>query len=309
MNLTHRFWQLIAIATFAIASSSAGAQEGDSYEFTAEEQQQFEQLQAIVESLSPQTGEVELRGDFATLSVPDDFVFFGPEDAETVLVDLWGNMPGQDVLGMLMPAQYSPLQAESWAVTIDYEADGYVSDEDAADINYDELLDEMQQQTLDANPDRIAAGYGEIELLGWAEPPRYNAAEQKLYWAKEIRFDGSQDTTLNYEIRALGRRGILMMTFIASTQQLAEINDHRDAVLAMASFNQGERYIDFDPSIDEVAAYGIGALVAGKLAAKAGFFTVLLVLLKKFGIFLLLGLGAFSRKLKNLFSSNKSQSS
>ncbi len=73
----------------------------------------------------------------------------------------------------------------------------------------------------------------------------------------------------------------------------------------MAEFNDGNRYLDFDPDIDEVAAYGLGALVAGKLAAKAGFFTAGLLLLKKFGIFLLIGLAALGRKLKGLFTTDK----
>ena len=290
-----------------LASSLVFAQEDGTYEFTAEELAQYEQYQAIVESLDPQSGEIQLTGNLARLHVPEEFYFLGPDDAEKILVDVWGNPPGQNVLGMLIPSQYSPLEYESWAVTIDYLDDGYVSDDNAADIDYDNLLNEMQDETRDANPDRQAAGYGAIELLGWAEPPYYDAVNKKLYWAKELRFDGVADTTLNYEIRALGRHGILMMTFIASSHQLVEINASRETVLAMAEFNQGDRYMDFDPSIDKVAAYGIGALVAGKLAAKAGFFTLALVLLKKFGIFLVLGLGAFSRKLKGLFTRNRPQ--
>ena len=64
----------------------------------------------------------------------------------------------------------------------------------------------------------------------------------------------------------------------------------------MTNFNPGHRYSDFDPSVDQVAAYGIGALVAGKLAAKAGLFAkfgVLLLALKKFWILLVIGIGAF----------------
>jgi uncharacterized membrane-anchored protein len=299
----------LAVALLLLTSATSLAQEDESYEMTAEEQERYEQLQKLVDSLDRQTGDIQLDGELATLHVPDHFYFLGSDDAETVLVDIWGNPPGQEVLGMLFPAHHSPLDYDSWTVTIDYESDGYVSDEDAADIDYDELLEEMQEQTLDSNPDREAAGYPAIELMGWAEPPYYDSGKQKLYWAKEIRFDGSDETTLNYEIRALGRRGILMMTFIASSHQLGEINASRDTVLAMAEFNQGDRYIDFDPSVDKVAAYGIGALVAGKLASKAGLFAVLLVLLKKFGIFLLIGIAAFGRRIKGLFGGNKPHSS
>ena len=70
----------------------------------------------------------------------------------------------------------------------------------------------------------------------------------------------------------------------------------------MAEFNPGNRYEDFDSNIDEVAAYGIGALIAGKVAAKAGLLAGGLLLLKKFGVLLVLGLAALGRKVKSLFS-------
>ena len=68
----------------------------------------------------------------------------------------------------------------------------------------------------------------------------------------------------------------------------------------MTNFNPGYRYSDFDPSVDEVAAYGIAALVAGKVASKAGLFAklgVLLLALKKFWIFIVIAAGALVSRL------------
>ncbi|MDA0994155.1 MAG: DUF2167 domain-containing protein [Proteobacteria bacterium] len=285
-----------------LLTSSAFAQEG---ELSAEEAAYLEELQAIVDSLNPQTGDITIGGDLVTLSVPKEFYFLDEDDAETVLVDMWGNPPGQEVLGMLFPAGLTPLDHDAWAVTIAYSDDGHVSDDDAADIDYDELLEEMQYEARAANPDRIDEGYEPIEIVGWAEPPHYEASSRKLYWAKEIQFGDMDETTLNYEIRALGRTGVLSMTFIAPTSQLDAINESREAVLAMAEFNSGRRYEDFDSSIDEVAAYGVGALVAGKVAAKTGSLAAAALLLKKVGVFILIGLGALARKMKGMFGSNE----
>lgn len=298
-------WCRAFIAIVAFAPVTAFAQDDFEFELTPEEIEELEYYQSIVDSLEPRTGEIVLGNNLATLTVPEAFYFLDSEDAETVLVDLWGNIPDQDVLGMLFPADYSPLDLDSWAVTIDYTEDGYVSDEDAAEIDYSELLSDMQKDTRVWNEDRVDAGYEAVELLGWAEQPRYDAAEKKLYWAKELRFGDMPETTLNYEIRALGRRGILSMTFIASTNQLDEINEHREQVLAMAEFNEGNRYSDFDPSIDKVAAYGLGALVAGKVAAKTGLIAGLILFLKKFGIFIVIGIAAFFRKILGAFKSEK----
>ena len=82
---------------------------------------------------------------------------------------------------------------------------------------------------------------------------------------------------------------MLIMTFIADMTQKDLIDSKLNTVLALADFDQGSRYEDFDPSIDEVAAYGIGALVAGKIVAKTGLLAGAIIFLKKFGIWILLG--------------------
>ncbi|WP_428548305.1 DUF2167 domain-containing protein [Profundibacter sp.] len=59
---------------------------------------------------------------------------------------------------------------------------------------------------------------------------------------------------------------------------------------------------DFKPSIDKVAAVGIGGLIAGKVLAKTGLIAVALIFLKKFFFLLLIPL----YWLKNLFGRKNS---
>jgi uncharacterized membrane-anchored protein len=119
---------------------------------------------------------------------------------------------------------------------------------------------------------------------------RYDATSRKLYWAKELSFENQPENTLNYNIRALGRKGVLVINFIARIGQLDEVRAATPAVLAMTNFTPGNTYSDFDPSIDTVAKVGIGGLIAGKVLAKTGLIAVALIFLKKFGILLLLPL-------------------
>ena len=91
----------------------------------------------------------------------------------------------------------------------------------------------------------------------------------------------------------------MVLNFIAGIDQKLLIESNLDTVLALAEFDPGSRYGEFNPDVDQVAAYGLGALVAGKVAAKMGFLAVALVALKKFGIFVALGIGLL---LKRLFS-------
>jgi uncharacterized membrane-anchored protein len=58
-----------------------------------------------------------------------------------------------------------------------------------------------------------------------------------------------------------------------------------------------------------VAAYGIGALVAGKLAAKAGLFKGLIALLIASKKFLIIGVVALAAGVKALFFGSKAQPS
>lgn len=295
---------VIGACALLAGSCAAFAQLLDEAQLADEEARYQAAVRQFVDSLDRRSGRIAIGDDLATLELSDDFYFLGPDDAARVLEDAWGNPPGSagGLLGMLFPSRYTPFDDAAWAVTIEYIDDGHVSDADAADIDYSALLAQMKQDTLAGNRDRVEAGYEPVELIGWAEPPHYDARTRKLYWAKEVRFGDSPVNTLNYEIRSLGRTGILSMTFVAGRDQLNEINASRESVLQMASFNPGSRYEDFDSNIDKVAAYGIGALIAGKVAAKAGLFAGGLLLLKKFGIFVVIGLAALGRKLKGLFS-------
>jgi uncharacterized membrane-anchored protein len=149
----------------------------------------------------------------------------------------------------------------------------------------------MQAAARDGNAARRESGYPEVELIGWAAEPSYDAEGRKLYWAKELAFSGADSHTLNYNIRALGRRGVLNLNFIAAIDALPEVEAAVPEVLDMVSFTEGNRYADFDPSTDAVSAVGIGGLIAGGvLAKKAGLIAVALLFLKKAWFLLLLPL-------------------
>ena len=67
----------------------------------------------LIASLNFQTGKVVLGDQLATLDLPDSLVFLNGEDAERVLVDIWGNPPDNELpLGMILPAGISPLAEE-----------------------------------------------------------------------------------------------------------------------------------------------------------------------------------------------------
>jgi len=256
-------------------------------------------LQKIAEGLQYQDGEITLQGGIAKIHLPNGFRFLDPKNAEVVLSKIWGNPPGAKTLGMLVPTDISPASASAWAVILTYDEDGYVKDDDAEKIDYTKLLKEMQESTTEASKEREKQGFGSIQLIGWATPPRYDKSSHKMYWAKELKFDGSDENTLNYNIRLLGRRGVLVLNAVAGMEQLPAIQSATPTLLSMIDFQEGHRYSDFDSSSDKVATYGLAALVAGGIATKAGLFKGLFVALlaaKKFVIMGVIAIGAYLKK-------------
>jgi uncharacterized membrane-anchored protein len=84
--------------------------------------------------------------------------------------------------------------------------------------------------------------------------------------------------------------------------QLHQIETEMQKVLALTEFDPGQRYGDFNASTDKVAAYGIAALVAGAIAAKAGLFAKLLVLLLAFKKIAIVGFLAIAAGVRKFFT-------
>lgn len=263
---------------------------------------QHQEAQKFVESLDYKDGTIALGTGGVQLNVPRGFYFLSAEHARRVIVDAWNNPPtaAEKVLGMIMPSDKTPLD-DAWGAVITYDDDGYVSDEDAVKIDYSALLKDMQEGTAQASEERVKLGFPAIRLVGWASPPFYDRHTHKLHWAKELEFGDQAKHTLNYDVRALGRRGVLKINFVAGMEQLDEIKGVIPAVMDMPQFEAGSRYADFVPGVDKVAAYGIGGLIAGKILSKAGILAIALVFLKKGWILVVLALGGLWRVVAGFF--------
>jgi uncharacterized membrane-anchored protein len=227
-------------------------------------------------TLSYQQGHIVLPGNIGELTVPRGFRYLDSAQSRRLLTQIWHNLDGS-CLGMLLPANRGPLSENSWAYVIEFDGMGYVKDDDADDIDYSELLEDMQKDTEEANEERVAAGYEPVHLIGWASNPYYDKEKHTLHWAKTLRFGGdSAQTTLNYNVRLLGRKGVLVLNAVGEPGQIDEIKASIPDLLSGVTFVKGQQYADFDAGLDDVAAYGIGGLVAGKVLAKVGFFAIIL---------------------------------
>ena len=277
---------ILSILFLAVVSLNVFAQEADSIQL---------EIDNIEAALNYETGVIELESGNATITIPEGFRFLDKEQGQYVLSDLWGNPFDDEILGLLVPADRGVLADDSWVFSISFDEMGYVEDDDAADIDYDDLLEEQQEEFRESNEARIEQGYGSIELIGWASDPFYDQDKKILHWAKELKFGDDETNTLNYDMRVLGRKGIFMLQAVANMSELPDVKNSIDKVLRSVEFKEGHRYSDFLPDVDNVAAWTIGGLVAGKLLAKAGILVLILKFWKILAIAVVGGIAAFKK--------------
>lgn len=257
---------------------------------------------SINKALNYSTGKIKPDGGHIALDIPQGFKFLNKEQSKYVITKLWGNpeSAASEVIGMIFPEDSDPFADSNYAFVITYSEIGYVKDEDAGKLNYDDLLKNMQEDEKAENEKRTKAGYPVIHLVGWAQKPYYDSQKKTLHWAKEIKFGEEEGpNTLNYEIRILGRKGMLSLNAVGKMYDLPLVNRDISKVLNVASFTEGNSYFDFDPKVDHIAAWTIGALVAGKILAKVGIFALIAKFLAPFWKFIVLafaGMGAWFKK-------------
>ena len=244
-------------------------------------------IDAIEQSLNYQEGTVKIKECNVTIKVPNGYGFLDKEQTNFVLVDLWGNPKDESILGMLVKKKHGVLGDHSFAFVIEFQDIGYVKDNDAKKINYADLLKELQADAKAENNSRRIEGYPTVDLIGWASSPYYDSNKKVLHWAKELYFEGEENRTLNYNLRVLGRKGVLSLNAIASMEDLSMVKGDIQSIINNVTFDAGSKYSDFNSSTDNVAAWTIGGLVAGKVLAKAGVFAVI----AKFGKFIAIAVG------------------
>lgn len=245
---------------------------------------------------------VDLAGQ-ASFDVPEGYVYLAKKDSQALMERL-GNKPSDTDVGAIIPQD---LDANSYFVTVDWAAEGYVKDDEADKLDAKEILESIKEGNEAANEYRKEHGFPPVEVVGWGEPPRYERSAHHIVWA--IIGKSERSETVNFNTRLLGREGYLSLNLICGTEQLAVLKPTMGDLLKRAQFKTGKRYEDFQSGKDKVAEYGLAAMVIGgaalagkavKIGLLAKFGKVLLALLiagKKAIVLLLVGIGAFLRRL------------
>lgn len=275
------------VAFFACVFQSLYAQ---TEELSPEEYEFLQQIES--DSIKGQTGAITLSQAHCTINVPDGFVYLDPEDAKHLLVDYWDNPEEkyEGVLGTLVSEYAGVFDDVNTAYIIFYSDAGYVSDEDAESIDYDELLKNIRETIEEENKSETSKQ--KWELVDWAWNPTYDKQKKVLGWARHYRVDG--EDVVNYDVRVLGKAGYVIIKAVGGPEDKDELLAANSDIVDCVKYDKGYTYADFNPDTDHVAEWTIGGLVAGKVLAKVGFWAILakyakLIFVAIIGFFALIG--------------------
>lgn len=290
----------LLLAVFAVAALAGTARAENAASAPTAAEKAFER------SISYRAGTLSVRD--ARIRLPRGYRYLDAPDAQRTLTELYGNPPHPEVEAMILPPDTGVLTA-GYFVVVTYDDDGHVDDDEAAGIDFDAMLVDMQAAEEDENADRAKQGYEPIHLVGWADTPHYDVSTHKLYWALDLKFGTSPDRTLNYEVRTLGREGMLSLNAVASIDDLAAVRAGMQTILGVSGFTEGRRYEDYQEG-DRTSKLTVAAVVAGGAyaAAKTGLIAILLAKAKFLAIGLIAVAGAVWRRISNRRSDEEPES-
>jgi len=109
-------------------------------------------------------------------------------------------------------------------------------------------------------------------------------------WAAGVKEKAAPETaerTVNYNTYLLGREGYFSLNFVTDAASIEARKPLARTLLSGITFDLGKRYDDFSATTDQVAAYGITALVGGVALKKVGVFALIAAFVVKLGKFAL----------------------
>lgn len=294
MRFQTRLFGLVVGACFAV-STAVMAQ-------TSANEQELQAAKVAASQAAVAGPHEVILTDQASLALPSGFSYIPPAQASR-LMHAMGNQTGSDFQGLIFGERLQGF------VTINYVKSGYIKDDDARDWDADELLKNLKEGTEAGNEDRRQRGLPEFSVVGWVEPPSYEAQTHRLVWSAELRDKDDKDAGakagVNYNTYLLGREGYVSMNLVTALAVVEAQKPVARELLGVLSFNEGKRYADFNANTDQVAAYGLAALVGGVAAKKLGLLATLGVFLAKFWKVALLAVAGFGAVVRKWFSGRK----
>ncbi|MDU0200875.1 DUF2167 domain-containing protein [Paenibacillus sp. MAH-36] len=244
---------------------------------------------------------VEL-GKIASLDLGQDFVFLNGEDTKKMMTD-YKDIPSGREIGSVYPTN----PKEQWTVIFEYDESGHIKDDEKKTIDDAAILKSYSDSTEKAN-EKLPLDH-QLHVTGWDVKPFYDEKTHDLTWSMGAE-DAKKQPLINYDVRLLTRTGYISAILISDP--LSREHDKQvlaSQILPKISMVNGQKYEDFNSSTDKVSKFGLSDLILGgaglAVAKKVGLLAGGLLLLKKFGVFIVIALAGSWKWIKNLITTRK----
>ena len=108
----------------------------------------------------------------------------------------------------------------AWCVLFEFDEVGYVKDDEKNSLDAPKMMKSMQSSQEAANKELKKRGWPSMEIVGWQKEPLYNATTHNLEWGLRIKGEQSTQETINYNVRVLGRKGVMVVTLLVNPEKI-----------------------------------------------------------------------------------------
>ena len=240
---------------------------------------------------------VDLGTNLAKLSINEKYLFAGAEDTKKIM-EYMGNPLTNNEIGYIAPNN----ETTKWFIVFDYLPIGYVKDDEKDKIDAEAILDVIKKGTENANKIREKNGFAPLIIKNWFKEPYYDENTHNLTWTILAEQNGA--ALVNHNVRILGRHGYISLVLVTDVPTLSAIGAELDEIVSNISYKQGKSYAEYVQG-DQIAKYGLTALIAGGAAATATKFGLFKILAKAWKVIIIALIGFFTalkNKIKSLFS-------
>ena len=234
-------------------------------------------------------------GDQAQIVLPDGFNSMNAQETQAML-----RAGGEPVSGKELGFVSPNAEDQNWSLFFDFDAIGYVKDDEKDKLDADAILTSIREGNEHANEIRRQNKSPEMQITGWHTKPIYNPTTKNLEWCIAATVSGH--SLLNYNIRKLGREGVMEITLVTAPASLDADLPKVRSLLDRFTFVSGKTYGEWKAG-DKIAEYGLAALIAGGAAAVALKSGLLQKLIKP----LIIGVIALGGFLAKLFGGRKAR--
>lgn len=206
---------------------------------------------------------VELE-DIARIDAPDSFIILDAEGTQE-LMEYTGNTYDDSHIAAFIP------ESGEWFAIISWLPVGHIEDDEAQDLDTDELIAQMRTNTEMDNRVRQKQGLPQLGPPDWHQVPLYYPEKHAVEWATEFStfdpdFLEEPEPTVNYRSLLLGRKGFLMVTWVGGPEQMAYAIPDFKGMVNTIFYKAGQGYEDYSHG-DKIADFGLKALMIGGGAA------------------------------------------